>query len=91
MASIKPGTGSEARQGPSIPFPTPWNQLEAGILFGLGLPLLIIRESGISGGIFDAGVTDVFIHHMPAPGNNEGLNDVFLKWQSLVRQQYYGG
>jgi hypothetical protein len=36
-------------------------------------------------------VTDVFIHHMPAPGNNEGLNDVFLKWQSLVRQQYYGG
>jgi len=35
-------------------------------------------------------VTDVFIHHMPTPGNNEGLNDVFLKWQSLVRQQYYG-
>jgi len=87
----KPGTGSEARQGPSVPFPTPWNQLEAGILFGLGLPLLIFRESGISGGIFDAGVTDVFIHHMPTPGNNEGLNDVFLKWQSLVRQQYYGG
>jgi hypothetical protein len=51
----KPGTGSEARRGPSVPFPTPWNQLEAGILFGLGLPLLIFRESGISGGIFDAG------------------------------------
>jgi hypothetical protein len=45
----KPGTGSEARRGPSVPFPTPWNQLEAGILFGLGLPLLIFRESGISG------------------------------------------
>ena len=45
----KPGTGSQARRGPSVPFPTPWNQLEAGILFGLGLPLLIFRESGISG------------------------------------------
>jgi hypothetical protein len=87
----KPGTESEARQGSGVPFPTPWNQLEAGILFGLGLPLLIFRESGISGGIFDAGVTDVFIHHMPTSANNEGLNDVFLKWQSLVRQQYYGG
>jgi len=57
----------------------------------LGLPLLIFREPGITGGIFDAGVTDVFIHHMPTSAGNEGLNDVFLKWQSLVRQQYYGG
>ena len=33
----KPGTESEASRGSSLPFPTPWNQLEAGILFGLGL------------------------------------------------------
>jgi hypothetical protein len=87
----KPGTGSEARQRSGVPFPTPWNQLEAGILFGLGLPLLIFREPGISGGIFDVGVTDVFIHQMPASGDNQGLEEVFLKWQSVVRQQYYGG
>jgi hypothetical protein len=43
-------------------FPTPWNQLEAGILFGLGIPLLIFRDAGITGGVFDVGVTDVFIH-----------------------------
>ena len=87
----KPGTESEARQGSSVHFPTPWNQLEAGILFGLGLPLLIFREPEISGGIFDVGVTDVFIHQMPGPGDNQGLEEVFLKWQSVVRQQYYGG
>src|SRR4051795_12967973 len=35
---IKPGT-REARHIPApIYFPTPWNQLEAGILFSLGLP-----------------------------------------------------
>lgn len=86
----KPGTSEEKHLRSDMPFPTPWNNLEAGILFGLGLPLLIFRESGISGGIFDTGVTDVFIHPMPIAGGNEGLQDVFLKWQSSVRQQYYG-
>jgi hypothetical protein len=48
-------------------FPTPWNHIEAGILHGLGLPLLVFAEDGISGGVFDRGVTDVFIHRMPSP------------------------
>ena len=87
----KPGTAEERHLRSITAFPTPWNNLEAGILFGLGLPLLIFRESGIAGGIFDTGVTDVFIHPMPKVGGNEGLGDVFLKWQSNVRQQYYGG
>jgi hypothetical protein len=30
-------------------FPTPWNHLEAGVLFGLGLPLLIFRDPHVSG------------------------------------------
>src|ERR1700677_1721471 len=63
--------------------------LEAGILFGLRLPLLIFRENGITGGIFDTGVTDVFIHPMPADGASEGIGDVFLKWQGSVRGRYY--
>lgn len=74
-------------------FPTPWNNLEAGILFGLGLPLLVFREDGISGGIFDAGVSDVFIHKMPTSDPSEenrmGVRDVFLKWQARVREHYY--
>lgn len=32
-------------------FPTPWNHLEAGVLFGLRLPLLVFREEGIEGGV----------------------------------------
>jgi hypothetical protein len=86
----KPGTKEEERLHSARSFPTPWNNLEAGILFGLGLPLLIFRDSGISGGMFDPGVTDVFIHPMPAAGSSDGLYEVFLKWQSSVRQRYYG-
>src|SRR5437764_5332665 len=73
--------------------PPPWNHLEAGILFGLRLPLLSFREKEIEGGVFDRGVSDVFIHDMPAPGDNAaqkaGLGDVFLKWQAEVRRHYY--
>lgn len=39
--------------------PTPWNHLETGILFGLGLPLFVLREDGVRGGIFDEGSLDV--------------------------------
>ena len=74
-------------------FATPWNQLEAGILFALRLPLLIFKEGNISGGVFDNGVTDVFIHPIPLPPVNpqakEALQAVFLKWQASVRNNYY--
>jgi hypothetical protein len=85
----KPGAPDEKRLGNEVSFPTPWNDLEAGILFGLGLPLLIFKEDHVTGGVFDAGVTDVFVHPIPETRNDDGLNDVFLKWQSSVRQQYY--
>jgi hypothetical protein len=61
----KPGTSSEEQISTSVPFPTPWNHLESGILFGLHLPVLVFREQDITGGIFDTGVSDVFIHPMP--------------------------
>jgi hypothetical protein len=75
-------------------FPTPWNQLEAGILFGLGVPLLIFREAGVSGGVFDNGVTDVFIHSTPTSKINDAdrssLKEVFLKWYAKTSARYYG-
>lgn len=81
------------RRGKPEHFPTPWNHLEAGILFGLQLPLLIFREDPMRGGVFDEGVTDVFIHSMP-PGDLKGANlvafrEVLLKWSARVREHYY--
>ena len=89
----KRGTDEEEALPGPVPFPTPWNQLEAGILFGMRLPLLVFRQPGIGGGIFDTGVTDAFIHPMPGPGmsraNRTGLVEVFRKWQARVREHYY--
>ena len=60
----KRGTEHE-KEEKNIILPTPWNQIEAGILFSLGIPLLVLKEEGISGGIFDPGASDVFIHTIP--------------------------
>jgi len=93
----KPGTREPRRIPRRKPeyFPTPWNHLESGILFGLQLPLLIFREEPMRGGVFDEGVTDVFIHGMP-PGNISGTNleafrEILLKWSARVREHYYRG
>src|SRR6478672_11786927 len=61
----KPGTQKETSLSTSMKFPSAWNHLEAGILFSLGKPLLVFREDGISGGVFDPGVSDVFVQKMP--------------------------
>lgn len=91
----KPGTKEEKRINRSKPvlLPTPWNQLEAGILFGLKLPLLIFRESEVFGGVFDVGTTEVFVHEMPPPRPSSKklaeLKEVFLKWHAAVSRIYY--
>jgi hypothetical protein len=81
-------------KGKSVLFPTPWNQLEAGILFALSLPLLVFREDGIEGGVFDIGATDLFIHAMPSakPNKDEkkALRTVLQKWSAQVQDRYYG-
>lgn len=85
------GVGSNLEK--PISLPTPWNHLEAGILFSLQLPLLVFRENNISGGVFEEGVTDVFINKMPIGRMNKemkkALHEVILSWYSRVRAKYY--
>jgi len=92
----KRGTLSEEKiktGGKPIILPTQWNNLEAGILFGLKLPLLIFKEDGVDGGVFDYGITDVFIHTMPPVNPSrekmEELKQVFLIWHGEVSKKYY--
>jgi hypothetical protein len=56
-------TGTKAEQA-NVPahWPSAWNQLEAGMLYSLGMPMLVFAESGVNGGIFDPGVGNIFIH-----------------------------
>ena len=88
----KRSTKEEKNIDKPISIPTPWNHLEAGILFGLKLPLLIFKEDGIEGGVFDYGITDAFVHHMPPvkpdKSKMEELKQVFLKWFAFVSTKH---
>jgi hypothetical protein len=57
----KPGTAEEVQIRGAF-YPTPWNQLEGGVAFAMGMPLMIVKEEGVEGGIFDAGKSDRFVH-----------------------------
>jgi len=76
-----------------VAFPTPWNQLEAGILFALDVPLLVFRDHNVSGGIFDNGVTDLFIHSIPkaelTKENQKAFREVIRRWSTKVQDHYY--
>jgi hypothetical protein len=88
---VKPGT-RRARTDNDIKLATPWNQLEAGILFSLRLPLMVFREDGVTGGIFDIGTTDVFVNRLPigkiGPEDNEQIIFSMQTWVARVREHY---
>ncbi|GAB2533741.1 hypothetical protein [Rufibacter soli] len=89
----KKGTERERNQTELVSFPTAWNQLEAGIMYALNLPMLIFREEGVEGGIFDVGSSDVFVHTLPNSDlsleQSNAIRQVFLRWAARVRQRYY--
>lgn len=62
------------------------------MLFGLRLPLMVFREAGVQGGVFDSGVCDVFIQGLPCgvPDRRAATQiGVAVKhWASKVRQDY---
>lgn len=89
----KKGTPYESPQKRPIAFPTPWNQLEAGILFSLGVPLLVFRDEHVLGGVFDNGVTDLFVHQIPkgklSKADKRSIGEVIRKWSMKVHAHYY--
>ena len=94
QGEFKPGSPNAKAASSAVLFPSPWNQLEAGILFSCGLPMMIFREPGISGGVFDVGTSEVFIHQMPSATMEsqarDDLDTVFQNWVARVRTHYYG-
>lgn len=75
--------------------PTAWNHIEAGMAFALGLPVLVVKEAGVSGGVFDLGVSDRFIHEVTLPGEEWLRSDAFLQplneWVEDVARHCTGG
>jgi hypothetical protein len=88
---VKPKTPNEQKLV-NVKMPTPWNHLEAGILFSLRMPLMVFREDGISGGVFDDGVTDVFVNRLPIGKLDKAWEKQLLpaiqNWVARVREHY---
>jgi hypothetical protein len=91
---FKPRSPKEEVVSSQVVMPTPWNHLEAGVLFNQKLPILIFREEGIKGGVFDIGTPDVFIQKMPIPPLPptalDDLDTLFQNWAADVKKHYYG-
>lgn len=72
---------------------TPWNQIECGMCAALGLPLAIFREDGIEDGIFDRGITDLFLQRLPTLATWEAsvkpIKEVLYQWRTQVQSYYY--
>lgn len=74
-------------------FASPWNQLEAGILYALGVPLLVFAEEGIVEGIFERGVGNLFIHEFRCEKEAEAaqtpqMNHLIEAWARHVHNHY---
>lgn len=87
----KPGTRVEAPIA-GAQLPTPWNQIEAGILFAIGVPLLVVKQDLVTGGIFDVGSSDRFIHSVSSSSDprdaSEALAPLIARWRSHVEEHY---
>jgi hypothetical protein len=64
-------------------FPTSWNHIEAGILFALGKPLLIMCEAGIDDGVFYRGAAGRYIYTLPA--NQQEMKDQEQDFRRVIK------
>ncbi len=73
----------------SAVFPTPWNQIEATLAFKQRIPVLVIAHEGVSGGVFDYGVTGEYVHtanlRIKDWFKKKDFQGVLLDWQKRIK------
>lgn len=57
VGAWRPGTPEEAALTDKA-FPTPWSQVEAGMAVMAGLPVLVVADDAIGGGVFDPATSE---------------------------------
>ena len=69
--------------------PTPWNQFEAGMAAMLALPMFVVCESGVNGGIFDlaAGEHPIYRVSTDEDWNASSYANLFSDWCAAVRER----
>jgi hypothetical protein len=82
----RPGTTES--MSPRRWWTTPWNQLEAGMGIMLELPVLVLRERGVGGGILDAHMWDNGLYgaELDGPADDPSVR----RWAAAVRARSAG-
>ena len=72
----------------SFLLPTPWNQIEGTLAYKQNIPVLVIAQNGVEGGLFDYGVTGEFVYKTDLSSNkcfkSEEFLGVFQDWKHQV-------
>lgn len=70
-------------------FPTPWDQIEATLAFKARLPVLVVANNGVAGGVFDRGVTGEYVLTMDLKKKywykDKDFLGVFKEWKSHIK------
>jgi hypothetical protein len=88
---MKRGSPAEKPVG-KMTFPTPWNQIEAGILIALKRPLLVFVEEGVTGGVFDQGAFSGYLQRFRPDAfdthDREQMRERIRLWSAAVRTSF---
>ena len=77
----------------NLRLPTPWNQIEAGMAAMRGLPILLVAQAGVTGGILDLGGTDGLLYRLDPVGAAASPTggEAFAGWCAAVRERARAG
>ncbi len=70
--------GGEVINEHGLLLPTPWNQIEGTLAYKNGIPVLVIAQEEVEGGLFDYGVTGEFVHKANLTSDKWFKSDEFL-------------
>lgn len=72
----------------NILLPTPWNQIEGTLAYKQNIPVLVVAQNGVEGGLFDYGVTGEFVYKANLSSNrwfkNKEFLGIFQDWKNQI-------
>jgi hypothetical protein len=75
----------------SYALPTPWNQIEGALAYASHKPILVVAHPGISGGVFDHGITGEGVLHLDLTQatwfEKPEFQQPFAEWLGEVRDR----
>lgn len=78
----RPGT-SEARRACEW-YPTPWNQIEAGLAIMARVPVLVTADGEVNDGVFSVDVWGDCVFGLSAHSDTLARNEVLARWATAV-------